>query len=134
MKKLRLYNFWSIITFTLFILLTVGCSKTEPPQISHYSKGMEHVEKKDFNAAVEEFNKAITLDPRFADARYQLGLIYLEINDPKSGLEQLAQASNLDKSNIDAAFKAAELLFQAKQFERSTKFLQRALKQDPNYE
>lgn len=60
-----------------------------PPEIqSHIGKGYEYVQNRNFQQAVQEFQKALDLDPRLARVRYQLAVSYFALQQwPESRRE-----------------------------------------------
>ena len=65
----------SVIISILLVFLAVGCSNPDEKKNAHLQKGMEYQEKGDTNAAILEFKNYVQVDPKFADARYQLTAI-----------------------------------------------------------
>ena len=57
--------------------LFLGCSSKDAKKEEHFKKGMTYFEHKDMKSATIEFRNAIQIDPKFAKARYRLGLTYL---------------------------------------------------------
>ena len=50
---------------------------------------------KDFRSAVSLYTKAIELDPGFAEAYYNRGLVYLFTGDDDKGIRDLSKAGEL---------------------------------------
>ena len=100
-----------IIVWCLFFVLA-GCSgDTNTKKQKHYNHAMELLAKNDEKAAMIELQNAIKIDPKYAEARYQLGLLYLKNNQPKQAFSQLVRVSSLDPDNTDARLKTAEFYF-----------------------
>ena len=60
----------------LVLLLLGGCSgDPEKKKAVHYEKAMAYVQEKNPSAAIIELRNAIQLDPKYAEARNQLGLL-----------------------------------------------------------
>ena len=72
----RLYVSSLVVLFLSFFFLN-ACSDSEVRKKVHFDKGVEYVQQRQFKEAILEFRNAIQLDPVFAQARYQLGLVYL---------------------------------------------------------
>ncbi len=83
----------------------------------HYQKGREHLKEKNLSLALDEFTRAMTLDParqehqqalnealRLKEARdlYQSGLKLMRAEKYSEALAQLEQALDLDPSMVDA--------------------------------
>ncbi|MDH3347110.1 MAG: tetratricopeptide repeat protein [Desulfobulbaceae bacterium] len=91
---------------------------------------MEYTEHDNTQAAILEFRNAIKIDPKFAEARYQLGLAYLKTGNGKQALGQLDRAATLDPTNIDALLKSAELYFLGKNTKESRQRVEKILSID----
>ncbi len=65
--------------------------------LSKYHLALTFIERKvGFEKAISLLNEAITLDPNYADAFYQLGKIYLEKGDLQKAIAQLESAAASD--------------------------------------
>lgn len=109
----------------------LSCSDPEKKKQQHYSKAMEFIQKDEANSAIIELRNAIQLDPKFAEARYQLGLLHLKAGQMKDAFGQLKRAADLDPANLDAGVKVAEFLLLSKNTEESRKYAEQVLKTDP---
>ena len=82
-----------LIPIILLVLLS-GCSADpDKSKLKHFQKGMVYVKQDKPKAAVIEFRNAIQIDPKYADARYRLGLLYLESGDIKNAFKQLQRVA-----------------------------------------
>jgi len=50
---------------------------------------------KDYRAALVDYNKAIELDPRFADAYFNRGLTNIFLGNNRQGIQDLSKAGEL---------------------------------------
>ena len=50
---------------------------------------------KDYRGALADYNKAIELDPRFADAYYNRGLTNIFLGNNREGISDLSKAGEL---------------------------------------
>jgi tetratricopeptide (TPR) repeat protein len=67
----------SIVCFLLFSLSVYGCSSQENLSYEqHFAKGTEYFGAKKLDKAINEYKKALKLNPSAADAHYYLGLAY----------------------------------------------------------
>ncbi len=86
--------------------------KTEPASLPiRYLEALDYYRLKDYPRAIEKFQAALELDPKFALASYYLGLAQTETQDFDGALASFKRALELDPTNFDAAFNlgAAEL-------------------------
>ena len=56
---------------------------------------MTYLAEKENKEATQEFRHAIQIDPQFAQARYQLGLLYLKTGEVSLAVEELQRAATL---------------------------------------
>ena len=112
MKTRQLCIIWA----ACMLLLTIGCGPDsifirqglDTPS-HHVNNGNQFLNSEKFDAALDEFNRAIELDPNFSPAYVGLGLIAGHSGDPEKGLEimekarELAQDEN-QRKNVKAGF------------------------------
>jgi Tfp pilus assembly protein PilF len=72
----------------LIILITCtslfsSCASEDEQKERHYRKALEYIKQDNSKAAIIELRNAVQIDATYADARYQLGLLYLEEGDLK---------------------------------------------------
>src|SRR5215471_6108438 len=69
------------ITTALIAVVLVsatGCKgNPEKAKKKYLESGLSYVDKKQYDAAVIQFKKALQVDPNYGDAHYQLGMVYL---------------------------------------------------------
>jgi tetratricopeptide (TPR) repeat protein len=127
-------------TFTkLFLLLILcagligACSSPEKDKQTYYNNALDYIEKDNQEAAILELRNAIQLDAKFGEARYQLGLLYLQEGQTKNAFDELIRAADLLPENLDANLKVAFFYLLSDQKEESRKRLNYILEKDPNY-
>lgn len=105
-------NRWEIITVSLSLLLLVGlalfhqsygCIATQFNQ-----KGVNHYEAHRFDSALSDYQRAIALQPNYAEAHYHLGLLYEDLQKlPEAKTEyQLAIENGSDSPSSLPVLKA----------------------------
>src|SRR5271157_5634415 len=102
----------------VFLIVATGCKgNPEKAKTKYLESGLSYVDKKQYDAAVIQFKKALQVDPKYAEAHYQLGLAYLHQGNDKqhvvSGYQELHQATELDPNNLKAKLAMGNLLFGA---------------------
>ncbi len=70
---------------------------------------MRYLEDKEYNSAIQEFNRSIALDKKFALGWAGLGLATGLNGDLKQGLKQMDKALDLGKKNADVHVLAGRL-------------------------
>src|SRR5215469_8490810 len=89
------------------LMVATGCKgNPEKAKKKYLESGLAYVDKKQYDAAVIQFRKALQVDPNYADAHYQLGLALLRQGNDKEhvtqGYFELNQAAKLDPKNLKA--------------------------------
>jgi tetratricopeptide (TPR) repeat protein len=121
----------SLCCIILIFSLLPGCSDPDQKKQKHFSRAIEYIQQENSNSAILELRNAIQLDPKFADARYQLGLLYLKNGDARAAFGELQRTANLDPTNLDAGIKVAEFYLLAKNSEESRNYVTKVLQADP---
>ncbi len=62
----------------------------------YVNSAFAHLERGDYEQAIEDYNKAIELDPDFAEAYYLRGVAYYVFDDPEQAIEDFTKAIELD--------------------------------------
>lgn len=121
-------------TVLIFLLLFLSaCNDAEEKKIKHYKRALEYIKLEDRSSAAIELKNAIQIDPKYSDARYQLGLIYLEDGDPRGAFGELQRTVTLDPTNLDAGVKVAEFFLLSRDHDQCRKYVEQVLAQDPEY-
>lgn len=126
---------YRLVTGLLFVSLLClsACSTPEEKKEKHYLRAMEYIKIADEKAAILELKNAIQLDAKFADARYQLGLLLLKKGDPQAAFAELQRAFSLDPKNADAGVKVAEIFLLSKSKEESRSYIEQVIGVTPDY-
>ncbi|MDP7060746.1 MAG: S-layer homology domain-containing protein, partial [Candidatus Marinimicrobia bacterium] len=105
----------ALSSLLVFAFLANGCgpkatsqSNVDTPE-SHYRAGMRYLEDKEYNSAIQEFNRSIALDKKFALGWAGLGLATGLNGDLKQGLKQMDKGLDLGKKNADVHVLAGRL-------------------------
>lgn len=117
----------------LCLLLVVSCSAPEKDKQVYFEKAMEFIKQEKQEAAVLELRSAIQIDAKFAEARYQLGLLYLQEGETKKAFAELVRAGDLNPDNLDANLKVAHFYLLSRKKEEARKRIELILAKDPNY-
>jgi PQQ-dependent catabolism-associated CXXCW motif protein len=76
-----------------------------PDPVYYYNSGASYAANKQYDNAVEDFTRAISINPRYAEAYLQRGRAYLSKEDYSLAMVDLAKAAELDpqkKAEVDA--------------------------------
>src|SRR5450755_1315908 len=110
----------SIATALLAVLLVgaTGCkSNPEKAKKKYLESGLSYVDKKQYDAAVIQFKKALQVDPKYAEAHYQLGLVYLRQQRGKEAYQEFGMAASLDPKNVKARLEQGNMQWASGRFD-----------------
>jgi putative PEP-CTERM system TPR-repeat lipoprotein len=82
-----------ILITALSLLCVYGCGASSPEE--HLDRAKGFIENQEFNAAVIELKNALQQSPDYAEARYQLGVLYEKGGDAPSAVKELERAMDL---------------------------------------
>src|SRR5450631_3727029 len=125
----------TVATALMMVMLVVatGCkANPEKAKKKYLESGLSYVDKKQYDAAVIQFKKALQVDPRYADAHYQLGLTFLRQQKVKEGYIEMRQTIDLDPKNAKAHLEMGNLLWSFKEYKRSEDEARKVIELDPN--
>ncbi len=88
-------------TVALLICLA-ACSGPEQKKMDFYAKGKRLLEQGDLVKASLELKNAVQIDPEFADAHYQLGLLEWRRGDYARALDCFTKAAGASPGHLDA--------------------------------
>ena len=100
-----------IILCSLLALLFTACSRD--PNVrkqKYFESGERYFAKGKYREAAIQYANAVQLDPRFAQAHYQLGEAYLKLQDWKRAYQELSRAVELAPDNYSARTDLANML------------------------
>jgi tetratricopeptide (TPR) repeat protein len=84
-----------------------------------------------FDQAIADFSRSIQLDPKFPDAWFQRGIVYLNQFKPEKGLPDLDQAIKLYPKYSYYYFGRAEYYMREGKFNLAIQDLEKATKLNP---
>ncbi|MFZ0463256.1 MAG: tetratricopeptide repeat protein [Candidatus Acidiferrum sp.] len=131
---------WIRITATLasvfaaFLLLASCSTNPQKAKLKYLEKGEDYMKKAQYSSAAIEFRNALKVDPKYAEAYYQLALASEAQGDPKSAYNALNQAIAVDPSRMDIRLAHGGLLLGTQNpqyFVEATNDANFVLKQDP---
>jgi tetratricopeptide (TPR) repeat protein len=95
MRKVFLYP----LTILLAFLLSGCLPSFDPKAEEHFYQGIDYIQEKDHEAAIEEFTKAAEIDPTYSYAYYNRALEYYRIGKPELSLIDYTKAMELNPDN-----------------------------------
>ena len=113
-------NLLKLILITLcFLLLCVSVSAQEELGRSYYDLGIFAYEDKDYDAAVENFKKALSFSPKNPYYNHYLGKTYLDMAQYDEAGKYLERAWEADPAIEGLKYDYAFLSFKMSDFEKS---------------
>jgi tetratricopeptide (TPR) repeat protein len=122
--------------FFLFfaVILLAGCGGPEAKKMKFFDKGNELYTKGDYVAAGTEFNKALEIDPKFADGYFMLGKVALHIGNPDMAFKGFIKAVQLNPRHLKAHVEIGKLLLLAGAPDKALAKAESILKTNPGNE
>jgi Tfp pilus assembly protein PilF len=114
-------------------IMAAACGCQEQKKMKFYHKGKTLCQKGDYAKAAHEFENAIKIDPRFADAHYMLGVV-LQKEDVKAAYDALSKATELDPHHAKAQVQLGRILLVSGEPDKSLERVELALKDEPENE
>lgn len=114
--------------------------KSAAPQTSslsayeYYSKGYDYEwNQKDTDKALEYYQKAISADPNYENALFELGYIYSDRGEYKKSIDYYTRAYNVNPKAKDIPNNIGLAYSKAGEYENAEKWYKKSLEIDPNY-
>jgi tetratricopeptide (TPR) repeat protein len=98
----------SFLVLSAFVFLALGSGTTETAVTetetaqTHYDRGRQHSEKKDWKAAISEFSRAIELDPNFELAYANRAVARANLENFSTALKDINKAIEMNPTLVDA--------------------------------
>jgi cellulose synthase operon protein C len=120
-KKVGHTRMWRLMTAACLIAGTFsGCSfNPNARKQKYFEDGDSFFQKGDFREAEIEFAKAIKIDPRYADAHYQLARTYLKLHEPDRAYSELVATVELRPGDYEARLAMVNLLIVSQRYHQA---------------
>ncbi len=104
------------------------------PVTIHYNQGLDFLDEKRYDNAIDEFEKCLYHDPDFQKAYCNLGVIYFRKKDYQLAINLLEDAVAIDSNFKEAYFNLGLAYLKLNKIEDAKTAAENALRIDPNYE
>lgn len=132
-----------VLAFSLGLcLLLSSCAlkKSPPPEPGlegkdfdfYLRQGISSLSRSDYESALEQFNKAIALNPNSARAHNLRGVAFFQLKNFKDAEEQFQNAVALDASYAEAYNNLGSIFFAKRQFDKAIDMFKKALSLSPD--
>lgn len=125
------------VLLTLLLLFQSLVFAQELPIESQYQpliSGMEHYRDGNYEKALEDFQKALSIFPDDPDIPFYIGLTYLQLNQPEKAIEYFKKSLEKDPGYTDAHFQLGAALIQQKAYQDAISHLEEVYKKEPERE
>lgn len=123
-----------IVTIGIFTLLIIiffyDCYVRS---ISNFNKGYEFHIKKEYDLAIEYYNKAIKLNPIFAGAYLNRGAAFIEKHDYDLAIKDCKRVLRLKPKHISAHLNRGEAFARKHEYDLAIADFDKVIKFDPTY-
>jgi len=99
----------ALISVLVGLSIAVGGCSPQTREARYLASGKKMMEKKDYPRALIQFNNAVRVMPKDAEAHYQLAMAFLAQRSYQAGYIELDKAVKLNPKHKDAQIKLAEL-------------------------
>ncbi len=113
-------------------MISASSLNVPPKAQKELDKANEAMAQHDWKKALERLNKAIAIDPRYAAAYNNLGVLYARMDDSGHEREALEKAISLDDHFAAPCVNLAKLYLREKNFPNAETLLQKSASVDPN--
>ncbi|MEI7013289.1 tetratricopeptide repeat protein [Leptospira licerasiae] len=107
--------------------------KKQDSYYSHYQLGIIALQKKNYDSAIESFNRSWLLNPEFTASRIGKGIAYYNQNKSKEAKEEFESAMKADSENELAPYNIGIVLFNDNLLEQSVTIFKEIIKKNPDF-
>jgi tetratricopeptide (TPR) repeat protein len=124
---------YAVAAVCLLVALLTGCSRDPNVRKQKYlESGQRYFDKGQYREAEIQFQNAIQVDSRFADAHYKLALAALKLQQWPSALQELLTTVQIQPDQYAAHLDLANLLLLGRQFNDAKEHLDLLAQKQPN--
>jgi superkiller protein 3 len=98
----------------------------------HFRLGKDHYRRGDYEVAAADFERALSIQPRYADIRNWLGQAYLAAHEPSKALVEFSRALEINPNFISARLNAGTAFTKLDCWEEAAQCYRRVLEVDPD--
>jgi tetratricopeptide (TPR) repeat protein len=128
---MKVYRIGMILA-ALAVCLSGGCRRD--PQVqkkNHLEKGAAYFQQGKYREAVIEYQNALQIDPRFAEAHEGLAEAFLRLNNFRGAYQELLVTIDIDPSNAKAQIAIGNLLLAGRNAAEARKHAETVLHDNP---
>ena len=99
----------------------------------YFISGLTYAELQDYERAIEDFGRAIELNPEYATAYYNQGLAYHALQDYARAIGEFGRAIELNPEDAEAYCSRGLAYYKLQEYERAIEEYGRAIELNPEY-
>jgi tetratricopeptide (TPR) repeat protein len=131
--RLQSFPLVGVISTVFAIVLVIACGNPEKEKVKHYRKGSILAQRGRYTEAVEEYQKALRIDPNMSEVHFELGRCYGNLEFHDRAIRALDAARTLDSQlTVAALIQIANIYSAGGQSTLAEKMCHDALEIDPN--
>lgn len=115
-------------------VLKSGRLPTRQRYIGYFNRGWAYRNNGQFRKALQDFNRAISLNSGHADSYYSRSVVHYDLGDPRQSLKDLDHYHSRHKRKTIAQYKRGLMLRRLNETERAITELERAARMSPEYD
>jgi len=132
---------WGIQKYLLPLLVTgfmlsapaTALAQSSPEAVHNYNQGIEAYSQGHTADALKHFNKAVQLEPGYADAYYNMGSIYYQNKQYTEAADMFQKAAKMNPTDGQAKYNQALSLEKLQRYEEAVNVLNKIPSTDPKY-
>ncbi len=122
----------ALACLTVVVLLAQGCTRNPNVRKAKYLKsGKAYAAQGKDKEAIIQFSNAIKIDPRYADAHFELAKAYLKSGSPIGAYTELRHTVDLDPKNLEARLDLGQIYLAGHAYQKSLEQANAILDIDP---
>ena len=116
----------------ILLLVLAGCATTGTTENSkmaegYYNRGISHLQTKDFEKAMVEFQRSINTDPKFKMSYYAMGMVYDMMGKFSDAEKYYKETIDIDPEFADAYNSLGTIYMKQKKWKEALKAFQKTL-------
>ena len=119
---------YALLCATLLLSTACGGDSAEV----YYNRGLDYQESGEHGLAIQQYDKAIDLDPNYLDAYNNRGNAYFDLGEHRRAIEDFDRAIELDPSDAIVYFNRGNTYNRLGEDHRAIEDYDRAIELDPS--
>jgi len=119
--------------FVSVLMIISACTSQEERVNKYFADGLQLIEQENFTKAALAFKNVLQIRPKYAEARYQLGLAEEKQENWRAAFGHYREAVELNETLIPPRIRLAELYLLAKRRDNTSELVNEVLAINPNH-